>query len=208
MRWWVYKCNSFGRIRSDVRGDWAADFDWWADDCEWGELDALPDLENLKIGHRIIAQQTDRHEIVGVLEVASLDRRRVRLRPLLRFAGVDLRSLRRRDRKLRKMRAFAPGRIATLYRMAASEAKYLLRQCAVGVVTNDVERLFQNKSLWRDIGPLRLPNPRWKLGHAADSWADMLGLPAGAVKIVRPSGQPARSDKRLGALQREWARKQ
>jgi hypothetical protein len=92
--------------------------------------------------------------------------------------------------------------------MSAADAKYLLRLCAVGLGRIDVEQLFHRKSLWRDVGQLRLPNPRWKLGSAADAWAEKLGLLPGAVKIFRPSGRPARSDKTLGALQQEWRKTQ
>jgi hypothetical protein len=207
MKWWVYKCNSTGRARADVRGDWNKHFDWWKDEYSWGQTEFLRDLKQLRIGDRVIAQQSNQNEIVGVLEVTRITPAgTVFLAPLIRFAGVDLRKLKQRHPTISRMPAFAQGRIQTLYPMTAADAKMVLRVCAVGMVRDDVERLFQKKSLWRRIGPLRLPNPRWQLGNAANSWAERLGLPPGAVKILRPSGQSARRDKSLGALQKEWNR--
>ena len=62
----------------------------------------------------------------------------------------------------------------------------------------------EKKSLWRDIGDLRLPNSIWRVGRAAKWWAERLGLPPDAVVMVRPGGKRARSDKTLKSLRREW----
>jgi hypothetical protein len=60
------------------------------------------------------------------------------------------------------------------------------------------------KTLWRDIGDLRLPNGNWRLGRAAKCIAHLLGLPASAVIFMRPKSQRAFSSKKLGSLRAEW----
>ena len=60
------------------------------------------------------------------------------------------------------------------------------------------------KTLWRDIGDLRLPNATWRLGKAAAWWAKRLGLPKGSVVFLNPDGSRARSNKTLGSLRSDW----
>ena len=60
------------------------------------------------------------------------------------------------------------------------------------------------KTLWKDIGDLRMPHSTWRLGRAAKWWAQTLGLPNGAVVFRNPDGRQARSDKTLGALRQDW----
>ena len=62
------------------------------------------------------------------------------------------------------------------------------------------------KTLWSDIGDLRRPNPAWRLGRAARWFESVLDLPAGTVVFVRPNGEHARVDKKLGSLRSEWER--
>jgi hypothetical protein len=65
-------------------------------------------------------------------------------------------------------------------------------------------RRMMAKKNWKDIGDLRLPNPKWRLGRAAAWFALQLGLPPGALVFRRPDGSVARSDKTLGALRLDW----
>jgi hypothetical protein len=58
----------------------------------------------------------------------------------------------------------------------------------------------QRKSNWSDIGDLRKPHAKWRLGSVARWFERVLGLPAGAVTLLRPDGSRARKDKTLGAL--------
>lgn len=62
----------------------------------------------------------------------------------------------------------------------------------------------KTKTLWRDIGDLRLRNSILRVGGAAKWWAAKLGLSPEAVVMVRPGGKRARSDKTLKSLRREW----
>ena len=60
------------------------------------------------------------------------------------------------------------------------------------------------KTNWKDIGDLRLPNPRWRIGGAAKWFEARLGLPNGAIMFRNPDGSKARIDKSLKALRRDW----
>lgn len=53
---------------------------------------------------------------------------------------------------------------------------------------------------------LRLRSPRsdWRVGNVEKWVARLLGLPAGAIRLVLPDGRDARSDKTLGALREDW----
>jgi len=42
------------------------------------------------------------------------------------------------------------------------------------------------------------------VGSAEQTIEDMLGLPAGSVRIMNPSGRDARSDKLIGSLRKHW----
>lgn len=42
------------------------------------------------------------------------------------------------------------------------------------------------------------------VGSAEQTIEDMLGLPAGSVRIMNPSGRDARSDKQIGTLRSDW----
>lgn len=63
------------------------------------------------------------------------------------------------------------------------------------------------KTCWKDIGDLRRPNPNWRLGRAARWYESVLDLPSGAVCFLNPDRSPARSDKKLGSLRRQWQRR-
>jgi hypothetical protein len=63
------------------------------------------------------------------------------------------------------------------------------------------------KTNWNDIGDLRLPNPKWRIGRAAKWFAERLGLPKGAGVFRNPDGSKARIDKSLQALRRDWDRR-
>ena len=60
------------------------------------------------------------------------------------------------------------------------------------------------KTNWKDIGDLRRPNPKWRLGRAAGYFARLLELDESAVRFVNPDGSRARSNKTLGSLRADW----
>ncbi len=63
------------------------------------------------------------------------------------------------------------------------------------------------KTNWSDIGDLRLPNAKWRVGRAAKWFGKRLGLPSEAVVFRNPDGSKARTDKSLKALRRDWERR-
>jgi hypothetical protein len=62
------------------------------------------------------------------------------------------------------------------------------------------------KSNWGDIGDLRLPNSKWRIGKAAQWFEGRLGLPKGVIVFRNPDGTKARVDKSLKTLRRDWER--
>jgi hypothetical protein len=65
----------------------------------------------------------------------------------------------------------------------------------------------KTKTNWKDIGDLRLPNSRWRIGKAAKWFEGRLELPSGVIAFRNPDGTKARTDKTLKALRRDWDRK-
>lgn len=207
-KWWVYKCNSTGRGRSDLRGDWRRHFQWSKDEDSWGSSGDIEDLQMLNIGDRVVAYQSNTREIVGVVEVSrKVDSGNVYFRPLMRFVDVHIQSLKQNNTGIRSIGAFKQGVIRTLYRLSAAEAKRLLRAAAIGLQREQVDQLFRTRSLWRNIGPLRDPHPRWLARRAAAKWAQIVGLPKDAVLLRHPSGRAASARTTLQLLRQSWARK-
>jgi hypothetical protein len=60
------------------------------------------------------------------------------------------------------------------------------------------------KTFWKDIGDLRKPSPKWRLGRAARWYEVRLGLPKGAVRFLNPDGKPARPDMKLETLREQY----
>jgi hypothetical protein len=48
--------------------------------------------------------------------------------------------------------------------------------------------------------PIRRPDPRFKLSKAARWVEEILQIPAGSIRFVRPDGQPANPDDTLASL--------
>ncbi|MRR37689.1 hypothetical protein EG829_24155 [bacterium] len=63
------------------------------------------------------------------------------------------------------------------------------------------------KTNWKDIGDLRLPSPKWRLGRAANWYALRLGLPENTIAFINPDGRHAKINKTLGKLRKDWAEK-
>jgi hypothetical protein len=126
MAWWIYKCNSKGRARKDISGDWD---EFFADPSgSWGNVNEVPDLRQLDRGDKVIAYQTDRNELVGVvkvLEAADL-RGDVYFTPVERI-GAKVRPLKKKDPKIDAIPALQPAWIATLYPISPQDVDRLLK---------------------------------------------------------------------------------
>lgn len=131
---WVYKCNAKDQPHQVCYGDWDYLFKRPKRATEWGQLDLLPDLKQLKVGDQILAYQTDLNEFVGVATVKRVDDntarvRKVYLQPDPTYARFDVkvRQLKRDDPKVAEIPAFKTRRIATLYKISGTDARILLK---------------------------------------------------------------------------------
>src|SRR5438094_4595948 len=131
---WIYKCNSQNRKH---HGDWN-DFFLELENgvARWGSTEWIPTLYQAKRGDTILAYQTDRNELVGIMKVAAFRRRGkyrdLSLKPLRRI-GVKVGPLKKLDRRINAIPAFKRGRIQTLYAIDQSDVQRLLRAAGVSI---------------------------------------------------------------------------
>ncbi len=130
---WIYKCNSLQHRHQIAFGDWN-DFFVGARERKWGTTEWVPTLKNAGRGDTVLAYQTNRNELVGLAKVIAL-RPRGRyldliLKPVKKI-GVKVRPLKESDRKIAAIPALQPGPIGTLYPIAPTDAKRLLRAAGV-----------------------------------------------------------------------------
>ena len=125
MRTWGYKCNATNSA-GPARGDWRALFD--GGDRTWG-ADTLKGMTKIRRGDRVLAVQSDRHELVGVAQVVGFvslqGARHVRLRALERL-NVKLPPLKKRNPRIGAIPALQGGPIATIYDISCGDAENLL----------------------------------------------------------------------------------
>jgi 5-methylcytosine-specific restriction protein A len=125
MRTWVYKCNATNSA-GPARGNWRDLFD--GGDRTWG-ADTLKGMTKIRRGDRVLAVQSDRHELVGVAQVVGFvslqGARHVRLRALERL-NVKLPPLKKRDPRIGAIPALQGGPIATIYDISSGDAGNLL----------------------------------------------------------------------------------
>lgn len=134
MAWWIYKCNSTNQPYQVQWGDWE---DCWdrarADDglASWGSKELIPQLADLSPGDMVIACQTDRNELVGVLKVDGFRGEFLFLEPIEEIGKPGRRTkvkpLKKANRKIAAISALKPGSMRTLHRLGPAEAQTLLR---------------------------------------------------------------------------------
>jgi hypothetical protein len=138
MAWWIYKCNSRQHSDQVAWGDWRDFFDGDSE-REWGSTRWVPALADLSPGDMILAYQTDRNELVGLAEVATLAKRRKNLdlilRPIERI-GVKVRPLKNADLRIASIPALQPGPIMTVYPIEVEDAHRLLTAAGAEYVPN------------------------------------------------------------------------
>lgn len=127
MKYWVYK-SSMSRRAGQNYGDWERVFS--GKTRLWGSLDRTPELTQLSKGHHLLCFQSNRNEIVGIARVIETQKvkgsRHLKVAPVERI-GVKVRPLKERDARIRGIKAFHPGIVATIYDIKSSDALYLLR---------------------------------------------------------------------------------
>src|SRR5438876_4985802 len=133
---WIYKCNSQNRPHQAAYGDWN---DFFFEDAtgQWGSTEwCRSDLRNAKRGDTILAYQSNRNELVGIVKVIRWksrgDYRDLILKPLHRI-GVKVKPLKESDPRIDAIPALKPGRIQTLYPIDRSDANLLLQAAGVSI---------------------------------------------------------------------------
>jgi len=58
------------------------------------------------------------------------------------------------------------------------------------------------KTLWKNVGELRRPNPTWQVRNAARWFEELLGIPPGSVVFLRADGERAGPTATVGSLRR------
>jgi len=136
MKYWIYKCNSQNRPHQVAYGDWN---DFFLENAtgQWGSTEwCRSDLLNAKRGDTILAYQSNRNELVGIVKVTRWesrgDYRDLILKPLRRI-GVKVKPLKESDHRIAAIAALKPGRIQTLYPIDRSDAYQLLRAAGVNI---------------------------------------------------------------------------
>ena len=131
MAWYVYKCNSKNKTHQKHCGDWADLFRETSGGkiVSWGTSKVVPELAKLREDDRILAYQTDRNELIGVVQVTRWSKKSgldyVFMKPL-ETIGVKVRPL-KTDAKVAGIHAFKTREVKTLYDITANDAKYLLK---------------------------------------------------------------------------------
>jgi hypothetical protein len=128
---WIYKCNSESHPYQNASGDWRLNFFHGrganGQVACWGLLSVVPELDQLQPGDSILAYQTDRNELVGLVKMIEFAGDEVRLQAVEEFvAGVKVRPLRQADPQIAAIPALAPGPIRTLYAISDSHAQLLV----------------------------------------------------------------------------------
>src|SRR5688572_10947155 len=126
MAYWVYKCDASGRVGRDS-GDW--DYVFSRASNTWGSIDRLPELGDLRRKDLVLAYQSDRNELVGLVRITGSVRKgrsiHLGVEPLERI-GAKVRPLKKRYRQIASIPALRQGWVRTLYPITPSDAKYLL----------------------------------------------------------------------------------
>ncbi|MFO7906798.1 MAG: hypothetical protein R6U98_29350 [Pirellulaceae bacterium] len=126
MAWWIYKCRVPPRAEQHAYGDWN---DYFRDPTDhWGNVEWTSDLLQLSDGDMVIAYQTNRNELVGVVKVTQARDQRgfVYFSPVERI-GAKVRPLKEKDPNIAAIGALQPGWIATLYPISPGDADVLLK---------------------------------------------------------------------------------
>ena len=128
MLWWVYKCNNRQHEKQKVSGEWNEFFFGSYYNDSWGNVKNVPALADLKKDDMIIAYQTERNELVGVVQVqqpCAIDG--YLYLKVVEPIGVKVRPLKRIYPIIADIPAFRPGEIKTIYPIKKSDASRLLK---------------------------------------------------------------------------------
>jgi hypothetical protein len=128
MAWWVYKCNSRNNSYQNAYGDWREFFDDRAAGgviARWGLTSYVPALAELRPGDMVLAYQTDRNELVGLVRMAKRVGEEIYFEPVEQI-GVKVRPLKKANPAIEAIPALQPGPVQTLYSISETDALRLL----------------------------------------------------------------------------------
>jgi len=114
MSYWMYKCDSRGRAGQDF-GDWR--FVFSGESKTWGRLDMHPELGELRKNDTVLAYQSNRNELVGVVRVTGRVRKRGGIHLGVRpheVIGVKVRPLKKGDGRINSLPALQQGPVKTV----------------------------------------------------------------------------------------------
>jgi len=156
MSWWVYKCNNRQHAKQRVWGDWNEFFFGSYYNNSWGSVKNVPALAELKKDDMIIAYQTERNELAGVVKVrqpCAIDG--YLYLKVVEPIGVKVRPLKNADPIIAEIPAFQAGEIKTVYPITGSDANRLLKAARQGSKFNKMPIRISN-----DVDN---PPPKYKL---------------------------------------------
>ena len=149
-QFWIYKCNSKEREYQRAFGDWAEVFATTRAQS-WGTTEVVPELTQAHVGDTVLAYQTDRNELVGIVRVVAWKPRGKHkdliVKPI-RAIGVRVRPLKLNNAKVARIPALQPGPIRTLYRISSTDVAALIKAAGVRFrVTTDESESTVERSL-------------------------------------------------------------
>ena len=128
MKYWIYKCNGKNMPHQVDYGDWNDVFGRRAA-TEWGSTELTGDLERVAVGDLLIAHQTDRNELVGLVRAErfrSKGKHRILEVIPVREIRAKVRPLKKSDPRIAVIPALRAGPIQTIYPIAKGDAERLL----------------------------------------------------------------------------------
>lgn len=138
MNYWVYKCNAKSPDYASTWGDWRQHVFDRPGSVRWGTT-SLRGVEQIEKGDTLIAYQTDRNELVGLVDVMELqplkDGRRRLIVKRGELIGAKVRPLKVRYPHLATIPAFQGGVIRTAYEISHTHARQLLAAARTEVWT-------------------------------------------------------------------------
>jgi hypothetical protein len=139
MAWWVYKCNSKENPYKSPdeppeEFDWRDFFDNLAaggNVARWGLTSVIPALAQLQPEDMILAYQTDRNELVGLVRMVRVVGEEVHFQMVEEF-GVRVRALKEANPRLAEIPAFSFGPKQTLLRISETDAQMVIDAARAG----------------------------------------------------------------------------
>lgn len=137
MSFWIYKCNARSPEYANATGDWTYVFER-PEAVPWGST-ILSGVDAIVKGDVLLAFQTDRNELVGLVDVVALKPLKNGHRRLVvrrgEHIGAKVLPLKKKDPKIAAIPALQGGPIRTAYAITDADARRLLTAARAHVWT-------------------------------------------------------------------------